>query len=197
MIVASNNKLSVIEKTTLVECEKIVDKGLKTFVEVGSALLTIRNQKLYRTTDKTFELYLERRFKISRKQGYRLMDAAITVNTLKAAGIPEKELPKSEGAARVVAKKAKTKAKANGKKQAVSKDLVNALKETKEGKTGNVKVVPNSQPKLDLKDFENEVSASVKKYRKIGNTPLAISLEVIASRLRKEVIEFSRAMANK
>ena len=53
----NNNLLNSLERTTLRNCEKVVDKGCETFVEVGAALLEINSQRLYRETHKSFDVY--------------------------------------------------------------------------------------------------------------------------------------------
>ena len=47
--------LSPAEVQTLAHYEQIIDQGIKTFVQVGQALLTIREERLYRETYTTFE----------------------------------------------------------------------------------------------------------------------------------------------
>jgi hypothetical protein len=49
-------------KRTLEECESVIRSGLKTFVEVGHALLEIRGRRLYRQAGfRTFEKYCRER----------------------------------------------------------------------------------------------------------------------------------------
>jgi hypothetical protein len=60
----------------LVELELVVEQGLATFVDVGNALLEIRDSRLYRGSHDTFEDYLEGRWSMSRQRGYQLIDAA-------------------------------------------------------------------------------------------------------------------------
>ena len=44
-----------------------------TFIEVGKALLAIRDAKLYRKTHKTFEAYCRDRWEMSRPRAYQLI----------------------------------------------------------------------------------------------------------------------------
>jgi phage N-6-adenine-methyltransferase len=46
----------------LAECEAVIERGLATFVEVGNALLEIRDDRLYRETHRTFEDYCRERW---------------------------------------------------------------------------------------------------------------------------------------
>jgi len=54
------------------------------FFEAGKALTQLRDQKLYRSTHKTFEAYCQERFGFSRRHPYRLMEAATVVDNLEA-----------------------------------------------------------------------------------------------------------------
>src|SRR4051794_2924000 len=58
------------------ELEKIVDAGLKTFVEVGQALAEIQARRLYRNEFATFEAYCAARWDMSRKRAYDFVAAA-------------------------------------------------------------------------------------------------------------------------
>jgi hypothetical protein len=89
--------LSPTERQTLVHYEEIIAQGLKTFIEVGHALLAIREQGLYRETYGTFEGYLDQRWGLSRPHAYRLMDAAEVVDVVTANGVPA---PANEAQAR-------------------------------------------------------------------------------------------------
>jgi DNA N-6-adenine-methyltransferase (Dam) len=68
--------LTPAESSRLAELEQVVDAGLQTFVDVGLALLEIRDERLYRETHGTFEAYLDERWGMSRSRGYRLIDGA-------------------------------------------------------------------------------------------------------------------------
>jgi DNA N-6-adenine-methyltransferase (Dam). len=86
--------LSIDELDTLARCEIAIQRGLKTFVEVGEALLTIREGRLYRSAHRTFEDYCQVRWGMQRAHAYRLMDASAVVSNLSPMGdIP---LPTSE-----------------------------------------------------------------------------------------------------
>jgi hypothetical protein len=74
--------LSPIELQTLEHYERIIAQGIKTFIEVGHALLVIRDQRLYRQTYGAFEDYLRERWDLSRPRAYQLIDAAQVVDTV-------------------------------------------------------------------------------------------------------------------
>lgn len=71
-----------LETTKLFECETIIERGLKTFVDVGGALLEIRDLKLYRANYGTFEDYCQNRWGMSRPRAYQLIEAAETLSNL-------------------------------------------------------------------------------------------------------------------
>lgn len=78
--------LSPIEVQTLEHYEQIITQGIQTFVEVGHALLSIRDQRLYRQSYGTFEDYLSQRWDLSRPHAYRMIDAAVVVENLSPIG---------------------------------------------------------------------------------------------------------------
>lgn len=66
----------------LVELETVIDSGLRTFVEVGTALAEVRDSRLYRDHHETFEDYCRDRWNMSRFYAHRLIDAADVVTSL-------------------------------------------------------------------------------------------------------------------
>lgn len=74
---------SVAIAPSLADLEAVIDRGLATFVEVGDALLAIRDGRLYRDSHGTFEAYVAERFPTMTYRGARrLMDAADVVARL-------------------------------------------------------------------------------------------------------------------
>ena len=100
--------LSDAERTRLADAENVVHAGLQTVWQVGSALATIRDEKLYREEHTSFESYLRARWNISRPSAYRLIDAAaVRENLLSPIGdtAPEatRRLPANEAQSRPLA----------------------------------------------------------------------------------------------
>jgi phage N-6-adenine-methyltransferase len=58
------------------ELEGVIERGLATFVDVGAALLEIRDSRLYRESHGTFEDYCRERWDFSRPRAYQLIQAA-------------------------------------------------------------------------------------------------------------------------
>jgi phage N-6-adenine-methyltransferase len=83
----------------LLECERVIERGLNTFVEVGAALLEIRDSGLYKGGYRTFEEYCHRRWKMKQSRAYQYMDAAGVVGNLQSSTIVEL-LPANEAQVR-------------------------------------------------------------------------------------------------
>lgn len=70
----------------LARCEAVIERGLTTFYEVGTALLKIRDARLYRASHATFEEYCRERWQFKKSQAYRLIEAAEVVGNLSPMG---------------------------------------------------------------------------------------------------------------
>ena len=92
--------LTKAEAASLAKCEQIIERGLATFYDVGRALLTIGEQKLYRASYDSFEAYCSHRWGFDRTYGYRLIGSAKVIDVLKASPIGDKALPLCEAQAR-------------------------------------------------------------------------------------------------
>jgi hypothetical protein len=93
--------LSPRETALLNECEETIAAGLTTFIEVGGALLTINEGRLYRRDFATFDEYCTARWQIGRAYAYRLMDAVRALLTIGDTDLP---LPTNEAQARELAR---------------------------------------------------------------------------------------------
>ena len=60
------NPLSKQERRELDENEQAIRRGAKAWLELGVALLTIRDKKLHRQMDENFESYCFARFRLER-----------------------------------------------------------------------------------------------------------------------------------
>lgn len=78
----NDTALSAEEESRLQEHEAVIERGLKTFYEVGTALLDIRDSRLYRQRYGTFETYCQERWGMERRHAYRLIDAAAVVENV-------------------------------------------------------------------------------------------------------------------
>jgi hypothetical protein len=98
-------KLTKTEQKSLAAHEAVIQRGLGSFVEVGSALAAIRDNREYRGTHPTFEAYVAERWDIERRQAYRLIDASVVMADLCPTGHKKPHvLPVNEFQARALAK---------------------------------------------------------------------------------------------
>lgn len=93
--------LTIDEARRLKHCEKVIERGLETFYEVGNALAEIRESRLYRISFGSFEDYCRERWNMSRFYAHRLIDAAQVVDNLLPMG---NIVPNCERQAREIAK---------------------------------------------------------------------------------------------
>lgn len=77
-----NAELTLAEAERLTDLESVIERGLETFMEIGRALLEIRDTKLYRRDYKTFEDYCRGRWQMSARQCYRLIDSVQVVTNI-------------------------------------------------------------------------------------------------------------------
>lgn len=92
------DNLTTIEHQKLAHHEAIIERGLRTFTEVGNALLAIRDGRLYRKDYSTFEEYCRRKWDMSQRHANRLVASVEVVQNLGPMGpIPP---PASERQAR-------------------------------------------------------------------------------------------------
>lgn len=76
---------------SLAELEAVIEKHKLAFIEVGQALLEIRERKLYRDQGfQTFQEYCEQRWDFGRKRGYQLAEAAKLASEVDVRGLPER-----------------------------------------------------------------------------------------------------------
>jgi hypothetical protein len=83
--------LSPEEQARLGACEATVTRGLHAFIEVGSALMEIRDHRLYRTDYGTFETYCTQRWEITYRRANQLIQAVHIVQEMEAQGLREWE----------------------------------------------------------------------------------------------------------
>lgn len=83
---------------SLAELETVIERGQQTFIEVGRALLEIRDGRLYRASYTTFEAYCRERWGWSQQHAHRQMDAARVAELVSPIG----EVPANENQARAM-----------------------------------------------------------------------------------------------
>lgn len=85
----------------LAELEIVVGQGLDTFIEVGTALMEIRDSRLYKELHPTFEEYCVERWGFTASRARQMIAAVKTVTDVTAQGLPA---PTTEAAARRLAR---------------------------------------------------------------------------------------------
>ena len=122
------------EEKKLFRLEKIIEKGQKHFLEVGNALLIIRNVKLYKSTFETFAEYCKQRWGYGKSYAYYLIGSAKVsqnLSTMVDTATSERQVRslttlKSKRKQRLVWKRAKRKAKGG---EPTSEDVEEAVRE--------------------------------------------------------------------
>jgi len=98
-----NSVITIQESARLVELEGKISSGLQTFVDVGEALMEIRDSRLYRGVEhKTFEAYCREKWNFSKPYATQLIGAAKVVRNIETVAIAT--VPKTESQARPLAK---------------------------------------------------------------------------------------------
>ncbi|HXT99503.1 MAG TPA: hypothetical protein VN903_00835 [Polyangia bacterium] len=89
----SDTEISIAPETgrSLVELESVIERGIQTFVEVGSALLEVRDRRLYRETHLTWDAYCRERWNLSRIHAHRLIEASEVGSMLPIGNTPSTE----------------------------------------------------------------------------------------------------------
>lgn len=88
-----------VERERLAKLEATIERGLDTFVAVGTALGEIRDARFYRFTHDTFEDYCRERWQMPRQHAYRLIEGAEVARLVSPMG----DIPASERQARELA----------------------------------------------------------------------------------------------
>jgi len=97
--------LNQMEAARLRDLETTIRAGISTFAAVGEALTEIRDNRLYRASDKTFGDYTERVWGFSRQRAQQLIGGADVAQKLGAVGLEvstEREARELKGTAKIV-----------------------------------------------------------------------------------------------
>ncbi len=73
---------SAIADTRLIQLETTIAQGIEHFVKVGEALLTIRNEGLYKPHYSTFQEYIRTRWHMNHSYAYQLMGSVDVVHNI-------------------------------------------------------------------------------------------------------------------
>jgi len=89
-------------KSELARHEAVIERGMRTTIEVGLSMKAIRDEKLYEGAYKTFENYASERWGYGKSRAYQLIEAAEVDANLST--IVDIDRPQNEGQLREVAK---------------------------------------------------------------------------------------------
>jgi hypothetical protein len=103
IVPGTDAELSTSEQQALSHYEQVIERGLKTFFEVGAALLHVRDLRLYRTEYDTFEEYCQERWDFSKTYANNLIAATNVRNNLTTMVVTQ-ELPENERQIRPLAR---------------------------------------------------------------------------------------------
>lgn len=76
------NELTTVEVNRLESLERTIERGMKSFLEVGAALCEINSKRLYRAQYETFEAYCREKWDFSAARGRQLMSAVEAIASL-------------------------------------------------------------------------------------------------------------------
>jgi hypothetical protein len=150
------------EAAELVKLEEVIRSGWTTFLEVGKALIRVRDGKLYKDEYASFEIYCQTKLGFSRPYAYNLIGSAEVSSQLSSIG--DKEIkPVNEAQCRELISVPKEKRKEAWKKAVVEADgkpltakiiheAVASFKPHKKNKQSKPKKVMNLKPALKLLD---------------------------------------------
>lgn len=110
-------QLSPNDRAELDRLEKVIQRGLVEFLDVGAALITIRDFRFYRASHRTFKDYVKERWGWQGANAHRQIQAAMVAIDLSANGQPP---PANERQARELAKLADPEQRAAAWAKAVS-----------------------------------------------------------------------------
>ena len=96
------DQLTTLEKSRLVECEIVINKSMKTFYDMGTALKEIRDSKLYKQGFETFEDYCDVKWNFNSSRARQLIMSTDVLDNLESVTIVT--IPQSESQVRPLTK---------------------------------------------------------------------------------------------
>jgi hypothetical protein len=139
--------LTTTESNQLESLEAVIKSGMQTFVDVGNALLAIRDGRLYRASHGTFKAYCRERWGFARSYASYMIESAKVVENIRVHNCGQTPVPATESQARPLAqlepeeqpvawKEATDKAESEGRR-VTARDVEKAVEERKERKARN------------------------------------------------------------
>jgi uncharacterized protein YfcZ (UPF0381/DUF406 family) len=183
--------LNIEESHELERCEVVIKQGLQTFIEVGQALMTIKEKRLYRISFKTFEDYCTHKWGMVQQSATRLIRAYETVTNLQSEPMGSL-LPESERQVRPL-----TSLEPEIQKE-VWKEVVKQSEETRQPITAaKVQSVVNDWKPVnqEIKEVKNEQMFAIstpeeliKKAKEVAKERAEVKRQIIDQKGSTEVI---------
>ena len=96
--------LNSLERTALRNAQKVIEKGQRTFLEVGNALMEIRDANLFRETHETFKTYCRDKWGFEDSRARQLIGGAETAKRIESVTTVTLLPPSGERQVRPLAK---------------------------------------------------------------------------------------------
>lgn len=165
--------LSRREISDLTVAEEIIESHQKSFLEVGAALVAIKDGQLYRANHKTFEEYIDVRWGWTRQRAYQLISASEDRQVLSTM-VDISELPTNERQVRELTKAPKE------KQAKIAKEVAEKAKKAKRKPTAkDYKEAVDDLQYDDVEDDDDEIEMPVQ----ISAAELAIANATIGKKI--------------
>lgn len=197
-----SKELAPAEASRLKACERVIERGMGTFVEVGDALANIRDQKLYRASHKTFDAYCKERWNLGRARAYQLIEGAQTVKTIADAvgadlstavdKLPERHVRELKADPIAAASEIKERAAKGEEPAAVVKDIASRAQAGRQDQQFASK--PIVAPKIDRSSDHDDMSERLEELEAINDDLTAenTKLKAQVAALEPMRLEFER-----
>jgi hypothetical protein len=163
----------------LAECEQVIEQGLKSFTEVGIALMTIRDGRLYRDSYPTFEAYCEHRWGFTRQRAHQLISSSEVTRAVSsmldtAPPANERQAAELRGLPPETAAEVMTEAATAGKVTALS---IREARERLAPEPESTEAESPAPPALDRVTIRRKIWADLTKVRRWDLAVLVTTLE--------------------
>lgn len=166
----------------LAKYEAVIERGMRTIIDVGVAMKAIRDKKLYQGQHETFELYVKNRWECSKSRAYQLIEAA-EVDANLSTIVDKNDLPQMESQLREVAK-APVEKQAEVVKKAVEKAAEENRKPTaKDFKAAVKQVTAELVDDVEYEDAEEESPPEPSHHPKQMAGPLMAHVKTLVQML--------------
>lgn len=194
-VALAGDALAPAERGRLAQLERTIERGLTTFIEVGSALVEIRDERLYRETHATFEEYCRERWGMARSRAYQLIDASAVADRLSTM---VDKAPDSERQVRPLKRLEDPQEQAEAWQEAVDAAAAEGRKPTArdveavvERRRPKPEPVPPPEPEEESGDLVNELEAANRRIAQLETENESLS----ATDLHREIRVWSAKYA--